>query len=347
MPFFVEVILPLSLSKTFTYQVSESEFDYIKIGMRVAVPFGKSKIYTALVIELHNHQPTLYDAKEIHQILDETPIVSEIQIAHWQWIASYYMCAIGDVYRGAMPSGLLLESETIISQKNDVFLDESQLSDEEYLIYEALQQQSSLKVADIMAILNKKNCFPIIQKLLDKNVIALDEEMIETYKPKLVKYVRLQPKYESNESLSQLLELLKAATKQKELVLQYFQLKAIDKNPILAKKLIDSAHSTPAVLKALVDKNVFETYYIQEDRVNFSDNSKPKKLELSSAQQLAYEAINNNLKQNLKVISRANILYCILTIFTLFAYRQVNSICDCIFNNFLEIIYIFLFFVQK
>ena len=297
MPFFVEVILPLSLSKTFTYEVSESEFDYIKIGMRVAVPFGKSKIYTALVIDLHNNQPTLYDAKEIHQILDEIPIVSEIQIAHWQWIASYYMCAIGDVYRGAMPSGLLLESETIISQKNDTFLDESQLSDEEYLIYEALQHQSSLKVADIMAILNKKNCFPIIQKLLDKNVIALDEEIIETYKPKLVKYVRLTTKYESDEALGELLEFLKSASKQKALLLKYFQLKAMDKNPILAKKLIDSAHSTPAVLKALVDKAVFETYFIQEDRVNFSENSKPKKLELSAAQQIAYDAINNILKQ--------------------------------------------------
>ncbi len=297
MPFFVEVILPLSLSKTFTYQVSESEFDYIKIGMRVAVPFGKSKIYTALVIELHNNQPTLYDAKEIHQILDEIPIVSEIQIAHWQWIASYYMCAIGDVYRGAMPSGLLLESETIISQKNDTFLDENQFSDEEYLIYEALQQQSSLKVADIMAILNKKNCFPIIQKLLDKNVIALDEEMIETYKPKLVKYVRLHPNYETDEALGELLEILKSASKQKALLLQYFQLKAMDQNPILAKKLIDSANLTPAVLKALVDKAVFETYYIQEDRVNFSDNSKPKKLELSHAQQIAYDAINDHLKQ--------------------------------------------------
>ena len=297
MPFFVEVILPLSLSKTFTYEVSESEFDYIKIGMRVAVPFGKSKIYTALVIDLHNNQPTLYDAKEIHQILDEIPIVSEIQIAHWQWIASYYMCAIGDVYRGAMPSGLLLESETIISQKNDTFLDESQLSDEEYLIYEALQHQSSLKVADIMAILNKKNCFPIIRKLLDKNVIALDEEMIETYKPKLVKYVRLTTKYESDEALGDLLEFLKGASKQKALLLQYFQLKAMDKNPILAKKLIDSAHSTPAVLKALVDKAVFETYFIQEDRVNFSENSKSKKLELSPAQQIAYDAINNILKQ--------------------------------------------------
>jgi primosomal protein N' (replication factor Y) len=78
--------------------------------------FG-SRIYTALVVETHQNQPTLYDAKEIHQILDETPIVTEVQIAHWQWIASYYMCAIGDVYRGAMPSALLLESETVISQK--------------------------------------------------------------------------------------------------------------------------------------------------------------------------------------------------------------------------------------
>lgn len=75
--------------------------------MRIAVPFGKSKILTALAIELHQNKPTLYDAKEIHQILDEKPIVNEIQIAHWQWIASYYMSAIGDVYRGAVPSALL------------------------------------------------------------------------------------------------------------------------------------------------------------------------------------------------------------------------------------------------
>jgi primosomal protein N' (replication factor Y) len=297
MPFFVEVILPLSLSKTFTYQVSESEFDYIKIGMRVAVPFGKSKIYTALVIDCHQEQPTLYDAKEIHQIIDEKPIVSEIQIAHWQWIASYYMCPIGDVYRGAMPSALLLESETIISNKTDFFQDESQLSDEEYLIFEALQQQSSLKVSDVMSILNKKNIFPIIQKLLNKNVIVLNEEMVETYKPKLVKYIRLHSKYESNESLSQLLELLKAATKQKELVLQYFQLKALEKKPIQAKNLVDSANSTAAVLKALVDKEIFESYFIQEDRVNFSDDANPKKLELSPAQKIAFDGITESFKQ--------------------------------------------------
>ena len=89
MQFFVEVILPLSLAKTFTYSVSEAEFHYIKKGMRVAVPFGKSKIYTALVIELHQNAPTLYDAKEIHQILDEKPLVTQTQLEHWKWIASY------------------------------------------------------------------------------------------------------------------------------------------------------------------------------------------------------------------------------------------------------------------
>src|SRR6476620_9711203 len=128
MPFYVEVILPLSLSKTFTYSISESEFDYIKEGMRVAVPFGKSKIYTALVTETHQNTPALYEAKEIHQILDETPMVTKTQIAHWQWIASYYMCAIGDVYRTAMPSALLLESETIITPKPETPVDNQTLS---------------------------------------------------------------------------------------------------------------------------------------------------------------------------------------------------------------------------
>ena len=185
--YFVEVILPLSLAKTFTYEVSVAEYNYIKKGMRIAVPFGKNKIYTALALDLHQNKPTLYDAKEINQILDEKPIVTEIQLLHWQWIASYYMCAIGDVYRGAMPSALLLESETVIAQKLGHFINEADLSDEEFLVYQALQLQSSLKIQDITSILNKKNIFPVIQKLIDKNVVVLQEEIQESYKPKLVR----------------------------------------------------------------------------------------------------------------------------------------------------------------
>ncbi len=204
--FFVEVILPLSLAKTFTYRVSEAEFHFIKKGMRVAVPFGKSKIYTALVIDLHQNKPNLYEAKEINQILDEKPIATETQIKHWLWVANYYMCGIGDVYRGAFPTGLLLESETIISNKPETVVNETELSDDEFLIYEALQHQSSLKVQDIISILNKKNILPILQKLMAKDIIVLEEEIKESYKPKLVRYVKLHSQYETDQGLENYLK---------------------------------------------------------------------------------------------------------------------------------------------
>jgi primosomal protein N' (replication factor Y) (superfamily II helicase) len=295
--YFIEVVLPLSLAKTFTYEVSEAEFLFIKKGMRVTVPFGKSKIYTALVIEIHNNKPPLYEAKEIHQILDTTPIVTEFQINHWFWIAEYYMCAIGDVYRNAMPSALLLESETIISKKNDLVIDESLLSDDEYLVYEALQQQSSLKIQDIISILNKKNIFPVIQKMIDKNILALQEELQESYKPKLVRYVRLHPKYDSNDGLKDLLEILKNANKQKEIVLNYFQLSASEKKPITVKKLVEKAQSTPATVKALVEKEILEEYFLQEDRINFDGRAREDELQLSVEQQNAFESIKENFKE--------------------------------------------------
>ena len=134
------------------------------------------------------------------------------------------MCAIGDIFRGAIPSALLLESETLISQKQNIHVDESLLNDDEYLIYQALQYQSSLKVQDIISILNKKNVFPILQKLIDKNILVLQEEIQESYKRKLVRYVRLNKEFDSNKGLQQLLETLKGASKQKEVILSYFQL---------------------------------------------------------------------------------------------------------------------------
>jgi primosomal protein N' (replication factor Y) len=294
MSFFAEVILPLSLAKTFTYSISEAEFHFIKKGMRVTVPFGKNKIYTALVVDLHQNEPQLYQAKEIHQILDEHPIVNEIQIEHWQWIASYYMCAIGDVYRGAMPSALLLESETIIAKKAEVYLEENQLSDEEYLVYQALQHQSSLKVQDIMSILNKKNVFPILQKLIDRNILVLQEEVVEIYKPKLVRYIKLHADYTSDEALNQLLNNLKGA-KQTEIILQYFQLNALEKKPISVKLLTETANASATVVKDLIEKNIFEAYYIQEDRVNFQGKIKEDALRLSEVQQNTFEEIQKQL----------------------------------------------------
>ena len=290
MNFFIEVILPLSLPKTFTYRVSENEFAFIKKGMRVAVPFGKSKIYTALVIDLHREEPTLYEAKEIDQILDERPIVNDLQINHWFWISSYYMCNIGDVYRGALPSALLLESETIISQNNETFVDESSLSDDEFLIYEALQSQSSLKIQNIIDIVNKKTVLPVIQKLINKNIISLQEEIQEEYKPKLVKYIRLHEQYQKEENLIALLDSIKSE-KRKNLLLQYFQLQARERQPISVKQLTETAQTSAAIVKALIDKQIFEEYFIQEDRVNFEKNKVENEFSLSVAQQIAFDEI--------------------------------------------------------
>jgi primosomal protein N' (replication factor Y) len=290
MNFFIEVILPLSLPKTFTYRVSENEFAFIKKGMRVAVPFGKSKIYTALVIDLHREEPTLYEAKEIDQILDERPIVNDLQINHWFWISSYYMCNIGDVYRGALPSALLLESETIISQNNETFIDESSLSDDEFLIYEALQSQSSLKIQNIIDIVNKKTVLPVIQKLINKNIISLQEEIQEEYKPKLVKYIRLHEQYQKEENLIALLDSIKSE-KRKNLLLQYFQLQARERQPISVKQLAETAQTSAAIVTALIDKQIFEEYFIQEDRVNFEKNKVNNEFSLSVAQQTAFDEI--------------------------------------------------------
>ncbi|EKT3965201.1 primosomal protein N' [Flavobacterium psychrophilum] len=290
MPFFIQVILPLTLPQTFTYSVSEAEFEYLKIGMRVAVPFGKSKFYTGLVLELHHNAPTLYEAKEIHQIVDQKPIVTEVQLQHWQWIASYYMCTLGEVFRCALPSALQLESETIISAKKDFIINENELSDEEYLLVEALKQQSSLKISEVTSVLNKKKVLPIIQQLLAKNVITLQEEMIEEYKPKLVRYIRLFSQFNSNDKLEELLLVLKNAQKQKEILLSYFQLQATTKKPISVKGLTEFSGGTLAVIKALIDKEIFEEYYIQEDRVSFDDVN-ISQIVLSEPQNKALSAI--------------------------------------------------------
>jgi len=296
MSHFIEVILPLALPKTFTYEVSEAEFLFLKKGMRVAVPFGKNKIYTALVVDLHKNPPILYQAKEIHQILDEIPIVTEIQIQHWFWISTYYMCNIGDVYRGAMPSLLLLESETIISQKKDISIDEQSLTDDEFLIFEALQHQSSLKIETVIDILNKKKVLPLIQSLLQKNVITLNEEIKEEYKPKLVRYIRLNKSFENNESLNRLLDSQKSE-KRRNLILSYFQLQATEKKTVSVKRLLEFSNISSTVLKGLIEKEIFEEYHLKEDRVSFEENLIQSDLKLNRNQQIAFENIEKSFEE--------------------------------------------------
>lgn len=273
---FIDVILPIPIQKTFTYSVTEDEANFLQKGMRVAVSFGKSKIYSALVLNIHQTKPTLYEAKEIHQILDETPLVNEQQLQHWQWLSDYYMCSLGDVYRASLPSAFLLESETIIN-KNQSFIDTTILTDDEFLIFEALEHQSHLTIHQVADILGKKKVMPIVNELLKKSAITIKEEIYEQYKPKLVKYVRLHPDYNSDDSLEKLLEQLSRAKKQREAVLSFFQLSTANK-PIKVKSLEDKANVSSSIIKSLVDKNIFEFYHIQTDRIQFKGDTNSLKV---------------------------------------------------------------------
>lgn len=293
---FINVILPIALQRLFTYKITKAEANFLKVGMRVAVPFGKSKIFTALVYEIHQAAPTAYKAKEIHQILDEDPLITSQQLNNWQWIAEYYMCSLGEVMRASIPSALLLESETLVSL-NQKFENENILNDEEFLIFEALQHSSILNVTEISKILDKKNVLPVISNLLEKGVVQLHEEIFEQYKPKLIKYVRLQDKYENEEKLHGLLDELNRAKKQREVVLTYFSLSSSNNKPIKVNYLQNKSNVSPGVITALIDKGIFEIYSLQTDRILFDKKTKKLK-DLSDEQQVAFSEIKHNFTKH-------------------------------------------------
>jgi len=290
--FFIDVILPLSLERNFTYAITKAEVDFIKKGVRVAVPFGKNKVYTGIVYNIHHNAPTAYEAKSIHSILDEFPVINPFQFKLWEWMSSYYLCSMGEIMRAAMPNAFLLESETIISLNPSAKFETNALKDDEYLVIEALQQQTSLKVDEINAIIDRKNSFPVLKRLLNHKVIALEQELTEKYKPKLIRCVRLHPNYQHENALQELIEALKNASKQRDIVLSYFNLATHTKQIKVADLKIKS-NATSTQIKLLIDKEVFEEYHYQTDRIQFQDSEDNASITLNSYQKTALEDIEN------------------------------------------------------
>ena len=279
--YFVEVILPLPLPKLYTYRINEDEAHFLQMGMRVAVSFGKSKVYTALVHKVHTNEPT-YETKDIEYILDETPIVTPEQITHWQWIADYYMCTLGEVIKSALPSAFLLESETIIeiAEKD---LNSNLFSDDEFQVYEALHYKTALKGSEVSKIIPKKKTLKVIKSLVEKGAARISERIFEKYVPKLLKFIRLAKDYQSQEGLQKALELLKGE-KQKKLIMAYFNYINREVLPLKVEKLLEEAKVSNAVLKSVVEKGILEIYYLQKDRVSFADSEVLAKKTLNNIQ---------------------------------------------------------------
>ena len=106
---YADVIMPVPLDGYFTYAVPSILEGATKVGMRVLVPFGRSKHYVGIVARLHDQKPEGYAVKPIEQLLDDSPILLPSQLRQWQWVSDYYMSPIGEVYKAALPAGLKAE----------------------------------------------------------------------------------------------------------------------------------------------------------------------------------------------------------------------------------------------
>ena len=299
MSYFADLILPLPLDKRFTYSLTRDEAQFIQPGMRLAVQFGKNRIYTGIVAEIHQNPPEVYEAKPIHQILDEKPLLSLRQLKFWNWLATYYLCAEGEVMRAALPGAFLLESESIVKLSGEVEIESEELNDDEYLVIEALQRQSSMKIQEIEQLLDKKKVLPVLNKLVSKSLVDLNQEIYEQYKPKEVRFVRLNPAYEAESEMHMLLDELSRAPKQREILMSYFSLTARSKKPLKVKDLLKESNASAAVLKSLIEKGIFNEFYEETDRVVFDAKVDSNEIILNDFQQMAFDQVKKSFQDKM------------------------------------------------
>lgn len=147
---FADVILPLPLYKYFTYRIPDDMRSCLQQGSRVVVPFGRKKYYTAIVAYLHDLAPVGYETKEIISLLDDKPVLRRPQLRFWEWIAEYYLCSVGDVYKAALPSGLKLESETTVTLNGEYEeSEEVRLKDRELILLDTLSRNGKMSLLEL------------------------------------------------------------------------------------------------------------------------------------------------------------------------------------------------------
>ena len=300
---FAEVLLPIPVPGTFTYRVPYALNDAIRVGQRVVVQFGKTKIMSGLVISLTQQVPGV-EVKFLTDILDEQPLINPTQLKFWDWVQSYYLCHLGEVMQSAMPSALKLSSESTVALSRDFVLDSMALNDYEYMIVEALQVQPKIAVSEVSKIVGFKKVMPLIHTMMEKGILVMEEELNEKYKAKYERFVRLTSNYRDEANLQELMDTLtKRAYKQLEVLLAYLTLGGDCDNDLKAADLLKKANATSAILKAMVDKGVFETYERQVSRLKeFKAQVDVSTIQLTEAQQKAYNQIKEGFGEQKPVL---------------------------------------------
>jgi primosomal protein N' (replication factor Y) (superfamily II helicase) len=301
LPKYADIILPLALRQYYTYRIPESIRPQIKTGSRVTVVLGKRRIYTALVRTLHNHPSGKYELSEILSLLDEIPMVDEMELGFWEWIAEYYMCTTGEVYKAAFPSGLKLESETRIFLR-DFEDEELKLSSSDLNLIRLVASSPSVSIKKLTNASGKKDLMPAIKRLIEKGVFSIEEILKRDYKPKISFSVELDQDWEEESKLATILnELEKRAPKQAALIENFIKLTAFGesagKPSVLKNKLIQEAQATNTTLNALINKKVFRLVSHETSRLALPEGEGKMLNTLNNKQAEAFENIKKQFSK--------------------------------------------------
>jgi primosomal protein N' (replication factor Y) len=255
---FAEIILPFPISQVFSYLIPDDLIASVHPGKRVIVQFGPRKLCTGLVRSTHSISPEIKELKPVLEVLDETPLVNEIQMKFWEWMAGYYMCTTGEVYKAALPAGLKLESESKIISNDDFDVSVIKKEHLEALFY-TIQNNPGLSIQELTKLTGKNNLLTDLRKLIDYEAVYLEEKLRETIRVKKEKIILLSEHLLLEEALKSCLDKLSTAPKQQELLSDIIS-RSLDSNGnpyLVAIPLTDLIikHSN-ASIKALADKNI-------------------------------------------------------------------------------------------
>lgn len=292
---YADVLLPLPLPMNFTYLVPDSLAGSVKEGVRVCVPFGKNKLYAALVKRLHAQKPDAKEIKSVISVLDEEAVVKPVQFAFWSWLASYYLCTEGDVMAAALPSGFKLDSETKIVLNPEFDGDVSALNERQMDIVSALGNRGELSLQEVAKVASQAKVFPLVRTLRDRGLILIKEEISERYRPLKETYVCWTERYRNDEKAQRELfdRFEKRSFRQLQVLMAYVSLQGQAEEGWLRKSLLLSQSGTSSeAFTALVKKGVFEIRQGQKSRLENPEGfSEEADVALSEAQQTAMNMI--------------------------------------------------------
>lgn len=297
---YAEVILPLPLENSYTYRIPADMEKAVIPGCRVIVHFGKRRYYTAIVMEVHERRPAAsFETKEIYALLDGSPVLRRPQLRFWQWISSYYLCKLGDVYKAALPSGLKLESETAVTYKED-FQADGPLRPAEQAVLDAFKSEVKLTVSELEKKTGLRNVFPVVVSLMARGAVEVSEEMKRGFVPKTLTYIRLAEAFRSEEKLQEAFDFLKRAKKQEFLLVCFLDLSHA-LNPLLSqeltkKELLERSGATASVLDGLLKRGILESYEKEVGRLQVSVCRLQPPAPLSPAQETAYREIDESFR---------------------------------------------------